>query len=213
MRRIAHTMWHEDLSVETKVRHFRRHLLSGGIRYTRMGLLAFDWTEAGATPGDFELDMHLGADRNGYEALETAHPDHPDYARFQRRRSRFVDAQDEYPTQLEKLRKGRLKQRDPLGEHERAYLEDIVARVRAMGAEPIFVISPRRQWGQEYLITAAADGVIPVLFDYADPDRYASIYDADVRFDSDHLTQEGAELWTKILADDLLEYIEEVRSQ
>jgi len=86
-------------------------------------------------------------------------------------------------------------------------LEDLVARIRAAGVEPVFVISAPTWSAYSRFLDAAERGALPVLFAYNDPVRYPRFYAAESLFDFNHMSSGGALLFTKTLARDFLRYL------
>jgi hypothetical protein len=89
--------------------------------------------------------------------------------------------------------KKRLQTLDPVPQE---YLETMVARVRAHGAEPIlfipptvsgFVFRPRRE--------------VAPLIDFSDPEQWPALFDPANRADPGHLNTAGAEIFTRLLAE------------
>jgi len=77
----------------------------------------------------------------------------------------------------------------------------IARRVRALGAEPVFLTQPGL-YRQDDLIQAAEAGEVGTLWRYDDPDRVPGLYAPEARFDANHLNQHGAELFTELVARD-----------
>jgi hypothetical protein len=87
-----------------------------------------------------------------------------------------------------------------------ALLARFEAGVRALGAEPVYVIQPAlaRQWD---LIAAAQSGAIEPLLRYDDPELHADLFAHSSRFDSLHLNDVGAEIFTRKLANDFAAWV------
>lgn len=83
-----------------------------------------------------------------------------------------------------------------LGPVPQENLEAMLARVRAHGAEPILFIAPTQAG---YTMLPRRE-VAPVL-DFSDPARWPELFDPKYRADAGHLNTEGAELFTRALAD------------
>lgn len=75
-------------------------------------------------------------------------------------------------------------------------LRDIVADVRAAGAEPIFVLTPTINPVENY---GGIPGGAPVWL-YNDPERYPALYELANHYDSWHLNHQGAVAFTSLLA-------------
>jgi hypothetical protein len=202
--RVFQIMRHEDAGRLDQLQYGARHLLSAAHRYARVGQGANRWSVLGGPPTAGELDHHLGARRDGYVALEDYRPDSERGERVALRRELFLAEVQDYRDDVARLAADRAGEPAPLRPHERAILAALVEYARDLGAEPIFVVAPRTGDDQRYLESALREGVIPVLFDYADPERFPELYAVERRYDSGHLSRVGAELWTAQLVDDLL---------
>jgi hypothetical protein len=84
----------------------------------------------------------------------------------------------------------------------RALLERLVARVRAAGVEPVFVIPPPSDARLEGMVQAARAGVLPNLLAYNRPQDYPEFYAVQSSLDGYHLNSVGAERFTRQLAAD-----------
>ncbi len=76
-------------------------------------------------------------------------------------------------------------------------MEEIVAEVRAAGAEPIFVIAPTLNERENLLTIPGGAPLIPLN----DPQKYPVLYDPDLHYDGWHLNERGAHVFTRILAE------------
>ncbi len=140
----------------------------------------------------------LGARGDGHTAL------FDDQETLARRRRRFERGKAEYERMVAGYREIERPDRAPAPEFLEL-LERVEALVRALGAEPVFVIQPAlaRQWD---LIAAAERGAVETLLRYDDPDRDAALFAHENRFDSLHLNDAGAALFTRRLADDFAQW-------
>lgn len=89
-----------------------------------------------------------------------------------------------------------------------ANLERMFRRVRALGAEPIVIISPIL--GGSRLYPQASSRV--AVLDFTDLQRRAELFAEEHRADASHLRPRGAELFTRALAVDFLEGVGKVNS-
>jgi hypothetical protein len=80
-------------------------------------------------------------------------------------------------------------------------LRDLVAEVRAAGAEPVFVISPTVV-GRENLADVAAAGIDAPVIAFTDPQRHPGVFRAENHCDEEHLNAKGAEEFTRALAEE-----------
>jgi len=189
----------EDHSASKKVRYGRKHLTSAFLRYAWVGGLSSRWL---ARPGP---PPRVG--RAGFLSLEES-------ARWsaacRERAEHFARTRARYARQIERLAESRREPLPPLTDAERRFLAGLVERIESAGARAIFLTSPRQDDRQAYLARAAAEGLLPVLLDYADPERYPSLYEPALRFDAGHLNAAGAARYTEILARDVLAVIRRV---
>jgi hypothetical protein len=84
---------------------------------------------------------------------------------------------------------------------------DRIARLRSHGVEPIFVVAPLRE-GTPMFYRLDEAGELGRVFAYNQPARYPELYEWKHRFDWTHLNREGAVRWSRLLADDLADWIE-----
>jgi hypothetical protein len=96
----------------------------------------------------------------------------------------------------------------------RDQMRDLVARIRAAGIEPLFLLLPpaeRCNWDWR---AAHKRGALPALFSYDDPREYQDFYrDLALRFDINHLNKAGANALTRLLAEDVAAHIQGSKSQ
>lgn len=85
-------------------------------------------------------------------------------------------------------------------------LAEVVAEVRAAGAEPIFVVSSNTR-GRERFTDWPPPGVTVFAFD--DPDKFPALYDAKHRCDVAHLDPIAAKEFTRLLAERFARFLEE----
>jgi hypothetical protein len=90
----------------------------------------------------------------------------------------------------------------------REALDDIVAAVRATGAEPVFVVSSGI-YGAERFHDWPPPGVKVLAFD--DPEKFPALYDPAHRYDPHHLDPVGAREFTRLLAERFAQLLEEKR--
>jgi hypothetical protein len=81
---------------------------------------------------------------------------------------------------------------------------DYADKIRQLGASPIFVVTPE-VFQSPLLFREPAPGL---LLPFNDSKKYPQLYDAGMRVDHAHLTNEGAEEFTRLLA---LEFLRHAR--
>ena len=79
-------------------------------------------------------------------------------------------------------------------------LREMIARVRALGAEPVLFISPMVV---TRIISPAGQVSEPIL-DFSDPNRWPMLYDPAHRYDRGHLNAPGSRLYTRLFAGQVL---------
>jgi len=84
-------------------------------------------------------------------------------------------------------------------------LADVAADVRAVGAEPIFVVSSNTR-GRERFTDWPPAGVTMFAFD--DPDKFPALYDPNHRCDVAHLDPLAAQEFTRLLAERFTKHLE-----
>lgn len=82
---------------------------------------------------------------------------------------------------------------------QRAFIAHQVARLGRHGIEPFYFIGPGTTREQAFL-ALIADGTVPRLLAFNDPDAYPDLYAPAVRGDRNHLNAAGAELLSRHLA-------------
>jgi hypothetical protein len=143
----------------------------------------------------------VGARGDGYSPLGD------EGAELGRRGRRFRSKRvDEYLERLEEFR----AQRPSRGAPSEAAVElyrRLERRARELGAVTIFVTQPAL-YLQEDLIAAHARGDVAYLLRYDDPQRFPELYAPENRYDDTHLNEQGARLFTELLARDVAELLE-----
>ena len=84
----------------------------------------------------------------------------------------------------------------PIGPVFRAALDEVIAEVRAAGAQPVLVLTPTVKEKEQF--TGLPDGV-PVLR-FQDPHTFPQLFDPANCYDKEHLNNAGAQLLTDLLA-------------
>jgi hypothetical protein len=102
---------------------------------------------------------------------------------------------------------GSIREDQELTAAEQTLLRQLVATVEERGIRVVFLNCPDvRQLG--YLERAGlALGIVPGLLDTDDPERYPALFRTKFRFDRDHLNEQGAAIYTRVLAGLFLRYI------
>lgn len=202
-------IWHDPATTWL----LTRHMLDTGFGGARRNAILFDhwracafnalnvgrtarWVNAAlgrrVDPG-FVADS-LGERGDGHTAL------FDEQDTLAKRRRRFERGRAEYETLVERYS----EQRPPPGPAPAQFaelVERIQTLVRELGATPVFVIQPALSW-QWDLIKLAEAGQVELLLRYDDPALHPELFAHEQRFDSRHLNDDGAALFTRRLADD-----------
>ena len=114
----------------------------------------------------------------------------------------FLQQQDAYLQRL-KQRQEQNEKSDfavPLPINKKKLLSLIVEQVKVAGAIPIFIVSPTLNQ-QDELHRAHAQQVIPTLIAFDNPMAYPELYELALRYDELHLNEKGAQLFSRLLAE------------
>ena len=179
--------WYQKLNrLWSARRSFILHLGLFEKQFTNVGRAA-DFLPAPAPSPTSEPDFLLGPRGDGYRLAGA--PMSPERAEI-------------YQRKLEKeVAAARPEFIDPYA--EKAY-RDSAARIRDLGAAPIFVVSP----GFYQSPTLFGKEPPGPLLRFNDSKAYPQLYDTKVRVDDQHLTSEGAAEFTRLLA---LEFVKVAR--
>jgi hypothetical protein len=90
-------------------------------------------------------------------------------------------------------------------QNQRQLLQSLIDAVTATGAEPIFIIPPTLE-PQLELKQAHNSGQVPQLWAFNDPNRYPALYALEQRYDGEHLNDQGARLFTQMIAQTFTEH-------
>jgi hypothetical protein len=86
---------------------------------------------------------------------------------------------------------------DPVSQ---ASFEDLLKGFEKGGAKTAVVIPPTTGYRKFHLLSEKTSGRL--LFDYSDVDKYAPLFEVRYRLDTDHLNTAGAEVFTRIFAEE-----------
>ncbi len=153
-------------------------------------------------------------DYNGYKPLDLRlDPSHPGHRKAAKRRHDFERNLDRYHEAVEALARPAAVGKRWLRHAERAYLIRLVRALERRGVRFVFFVAPTETEGQHFLLEAARDGILPVLFFYANPQAYPELYDPAHRFDASHLNEIGARYFTTHLAHGFLAHLAQPEAQ
>lgn len=97
------------------------------------------------------------------------------------------------------LRAGQAKV-SPLSPEPLQSIQGTIARVRALGAEPVLFIAPMAVTR----LNSPTGQVAAPIFDFSDPNRWPVLFDPANRYDRAHLNSPGSRIFTRIFAEQML---------
>lgn len=115
------------------------------------------------------------------------------------RRQKFLDNLPRYHRSVRRLDAGR-SESDCLTGYHAEMLANLKEAVEALGATPIFVLSPALKPRCE-VHQAFREGLLPNLISFDDAAAFPELYEVRHRFDGEHLNTEGAVVYSRLLAD------------
>ena len=136
----------------------------------------------------------LGPDGDGFVPYVKA----PGQTEFVRRQD-FLDHLPRYHRMV--ARQARNKpEGDSLTAYHAAMLTRLKTAIEALGAEPVFILSPvtRPRWEVHH---AHSEGLLPNLFAFDDASGSPGLYLVRNRFDFEHLNTDGSTIYSRLLAD------------
>lgn len=163
--------------------------------YTHLFLWAERSLNAGVGSQHFLVAMKLDREKRPEPVADGGWENGPD---------RHLTEQEKHDFKIETGRLPGLPP-NPIDPLLRDALNNIVTKVRAAGAEPIFVVASGF-YARERFADWPPPGVTVLAFD--DPVRYPELYNPDHRFDMYHLDARGAADATRFLSDRFAEYLE-----
>jgi hypothetical protein len=136
----------------------------------------------------------LGPDGDGWVPYDKA-----DTSTEFPRRQEFLDDLPRYRSMLAR-QAGLRSQQDCLTEYHRLMLANLMTAIEALGAQPVFILSPATEPRCE-VHQAFRDAVLPNLIAFDDFSTYPELYAVEHRHDLEHLNTEGSVLYSRLLAD------------
>lgn len=207
---LIHYIMHSDEPILQKLELIRQHFVPFTCNFVNLGYLHQQifrlkqpsperWlgeNQDGFVPLDHEMNESRLNRRQRFLARNA-----DNYSHFRQRVERQaqkisrLEAQDN-PNQDADMRS--------LPKHKQDFLNEIIAKVRSVGAEPVFLVPPAlyKPWeihGQQDLIDANQNGQIPTLLVHRDPNKYPNLFQFNDHFDHRYLNQQGAEKYTRLL--------------
>jgi len=177
------------------------------IEYTLGHLIPFVYHQMnlGSAIAQYQPNLHISAEdraiatqflsRAGYRPIDFEMP----------KEQYFLENVAAYQQEVEQLaeRKRQEDYQDALTQHTLSYLNKIVTTVEATDAQPIFIVAPTTVY-QETIHRAFYQGKIEHLLTFNDPNLFPELFEPVSRKDWDHLNPQGAEAFTKLLAEAFL---------
>ncbi len=138
------------------------------------------------------------ARRGGFEPFSASAYGTPTTHPFRRR---FLDLLPAYRLAIRRLPAANRAVTE-LGAYNVSAVTSQVAAIRRAGAQPVHLITPTARPTPE-LYSLAAAGRVPCLLVFNDPVVYPGLFAEERRFDAEHLTTDGARLFSRLLAERL----------
>lgn len=155
---------------------------------------------AGMIPDDAGRRVALGPNGDGFTALDDRNT-----TRAELREELFADFEvDVFDEKVSALKSG-VSRDEPVREltsAAREALDDIVRRIRSVGARPVLVVPPCLD-ARTTLVDYARASVDADVLAFNDPVRFPALYDPANRFDTGHLNHAGAIVFSTLLAEAL----------
>jgi len=187
--------------VEMSISHLKALFFNGlGVSRLRSTLSELD-REGPRRPVN---PLGAGPDRDGWVPFEGRQD-----ASGAQRRNDFLEHLPRYRRSL-RQQATLLEDRACMTAYHVEMLERLEEAVRALGAEPVFILSPATRPRCE-VHQAFREGLLPNLLAIDDAKNHPRLYKIENRFDAEHLNREGAEIYTRLLADRFAEVLDEDR--
>jgi len=148
----------------------------------------------------------LGPDGDGWAPFAEGN-DKPAFPR----RKEFIDNLPRYRRLLARQSE-RLSDQECMTDYHADMLSHFKAAIEALGAEPIFILSPALRPRCE-VHEAFRRGLLPNLIAFDDASNFPELYEVEHRFDFEHLNTEGALVYSRLLADRFAEHLREDRGR
>ena len=206
--------WHlgyVDIPVEERLERGLPHLLPFLIRQTNLGLGAVAFQQSLGPERDAmeRFEKRLGPHHDGFRSLDDdlSQREGEKLELLEDRQRELRLAAPEWPKRL-KAQTAKLRETsEAIDVHGIGLLSELQRRVRAHGAEPIFIAPP--EWdAHRNLRDAASRGAIDTFWAFDDPADVPELFEPSHRFDLGHLNERGVVRFTERLADALVGHIE-----
>jgi len=193
----------EGLKIVPRVRMTVLHAGSFLIHRLGVGRLRLLLTQLGQSKRLRWLGhVGLGPDGDGWVPFAKADAQ----AEFPRRQD-FLDNLPRYRWMLARQPK-RLSEKNCLTAYHRTMLVNLKAAVEALGAQPVFLLSPATEPRCE-VHQAFREGLLPNLIALDDASSLPELYAVQHRHDYEHLNTEGSLVYSRLLADRFAEFLRE----
>ncbi|MFO0945865.1 MAG: hypothetical protein U1D30_07965 [Planctomycetota bacterium] len=202
---ILRTLWRADMSLRSRWDHLYDHARHSLANYFRIGegqrYLRF-WTGARDSIR-YDRDTPHAIEEEGFVGHEEAPAGRGQLAS----RSAFLKDPRQYERLVKVLVRDRFEEAN-LDHYNFQAVADQVQRFREHHVEPIYVVPPHVATFPEKR-ALLRQKIAPAIFAFNDPAQYPSLYDVQRRFDLEHLLAEGAEIFTRLLAEQFARYLDD----
>lgn len=172
------------------------HLLPFAYNEFNIGRLFYQWIPVqNFTEEEQTVSQQALAQRGYYPLSDEADPKRQDFLAHLVRYEQSVEDLTEQKARID-------RRATHVSRGQRWLLQALVAQVRSVGAEPIFIVPPTLE-PQYELHRAHRLGYLPTLLSYNDPAAYAAFYALDNRHDAEHLNDQGSRQLSQQIAADL----------
>lgn len=120
---------------------------------------------------------------------------------------RFLERRGEWDQRLESISLAEATPRSLADSFDLSSLEELLANIRVVGAEPLLYVAPRGL-ASPNMAALDLDGVAGEVLRFHLPDRYPELNSIELRWDFSHLNAEGAELWSRLFAREFARHLD-----
>lgn len=146
----------------------------------------------------------LGESLSGYKSLD----DEPGEG-YKRTNQRFISNFSNFQQQVTRFGEKIDHDSVSMDPSRRELIRQFTELVESSGATPIFVIPPKLKT-EAHTLQLHKDDYLESLLAYNDPEKYPDLYQLEYRFDPEHLNDKGSKEFTKLIAKEFEQYLEEM---
>jgi len=181
------------------------HLQTAAVRATNIGR-GLSWVASAAS----DRQPHIPQQNRGFFSLdEELRRSSPALRAVLRKRYKDLHSNLGHYRSLRRRLPGRQKRPPKINELEISLFRTLQEEAREHGVRVVFLIDSRINTRHD-LVHAFEIGAVDTLLRFDDPDRFPELYDPENRFDIHHLNEETTKLYTRFVAERILE-LEEAR--